>query len=45
MTLHTLQKKTVHRAGGRIVFTVSLFENEIQSSDEGPDEETIELLL
>ncbi len=39
--LHALEKKTVHRTGGRISFTVSLFEDGIQSADDGPDEETI----
>ena len=41
--LHALEKKTIHRAGGRISFTISLFEDEIQeSANEGPNEETIE---
>jgi len=40
--LHALEKKTAHRAGGRISF-VSLFEDEIQSA--GADKETIEPLL
>ena len=42
--LHALEKKTIHRTGGRISFTVSLFEDEIQeSANEGPDEETTEV--